>query len=133
MLSDVLFDEANLAIWLETSIYSKISNLITAASINPVVPKIDIIENHLSLNAILHVDTSPSLVSTGHFESVLEALESPVACYLLSLKLAVVENDVLTKILLLEVSHAIRFNVALENELSYIIVTLASEYLTWSS
>lgn len=134
VLSNVLFDEANLAIWLEITVDSEISNLITAATFDFVVPKIDVIENHLSLDSILHIDTSPSLVSAGHFETVLHALKVPCARDLLSsLKHAIVEDDMLAKVLLLEVSHAVRFNVALKNELSDIIATLASEDLAWGS
>jgi hypothetical protein len=47
--------------------------------------------------------------------------------------LTFIEDSVLAKVLFFEVGKAIRLNIALENELSNVIITLTSENLTWGS
>ena len=59
-------------------------------------------------------------------------LESPCAVDFFAVDLTVVHDQVLPEVLFLEVSHAVAFNPALQNEFTDIVMAFASHYLTWS-
>ena len=126
MLPDVLLNKVHLTIGFEVTIDSEFPDVVTSATFNAVVPDIHVVEDHLSLVAVLHVNASPSLVDTSHFERIRETLNVPVTSDSLSLKETIVEDGMLSEVLLLKMSSAILFNVSLENEFTDVIITLAS-------
>lgn len=70
MLADVLLDKVDLTIGFEVTIDCELPDFITTATFNAVVPDIHVVEDHLSLVAVLHVNSSPPLVDTSHFETI---------------------------------------------------------------
>ena len=126
MLADVLLDKVYLSIGFEVTIDSELSDFVTTATFNAVVPDIHVVEDHLSLVAVLHVNSSPPLVYTSHFERIRETLNVPVTSDSLALKETIIEDGMLSEVLLLKVSSSVLFNVSLENEFTYVISTLAS-------
>ena len=102
-----------------------------SATSNTAVPNVQVVKDHFGFVAILHVNTSPSLVTTGHLKFIRETLEIPSAGDSFSLKMTLIEDCVLSKVLLLEVSSAIGLNVSLKNEFSNVIITLPSKDLAW--
>lgn len=131
MLADVLLDKVHLTIGFEVTIDSEFPDVVPSATFNAVVPYIHVVEDHLSLVAVLHVNASPSLVDTSHFESIRETLNVPATSDSLALKETIIEDGMLSEVLLFKVSSTILFNVSLENEFTDVIITLASKYLTW--
>jgi hypothetical protein len=126
MLADVLLDKVDLAIGFEVTIDSEFPDVVTSATFNAVVPDIHVVKDHFGLVAVLHVNASPSLVDTSHFESIRKTLNVPVTSDSLALKESIIEDGMLSEVLLLKVSSAILFNVSLENEFTDVIITLAS-------
>ena len=126
MLADVLLDKVYLSIGFEVTIDSELSDFVTTATFNAVVPDIHVVEDHLSLVAVLHVNASPPLVYTSHFERIRETLNVPVPSDSLALKETIIEDGMLSEVLLFKVSSSVLFNVSLENEFTYVISTLAS-------
>ena len=131
MLADVLLDKVDLTIGFEVTIDCELADFVTTATFDAVVPDIHVVEDHLSLVAVLHVNTSPPLVDTSHFETIRETLNVPATSDSLALQEAIVEDGMLSEVLLLEMSSAVLFYISLENEFADVIITLASEYLTW--
>ena len=126
MLADVLLDKVYLSIGFEVTIDSELSDFVTTATFNAVVPDIHVVEDHLSLVAVLHINACPPLVDTSHFERIRETLNVPVTSDSLTLKETIIEDGMLSEVLLLKVSSSVLFNVSLENEFTYVISTLAS-------
>ena len=126
MLANVLLDKVYLSIGFEVTIDSKLSDFVTTATFNAVVPDIHVVEDHLSLVSVLHVNACPPLVDTSHFESIRKTLNVPATSDSLALKETIIENGMLSEVLLLKVSGAVLFNVSLENEFTDVIITLAS-------
>jgi hypothetical protein len=126
MLANVLLDKVYLSIGFEVTIDSKLSDFVSTATFNAVVPDIHVVEDHLSLVAVLHVNASPPLVYTSHFERIRETLNVPVTSDSLALKETIIEDGMLSEVLLFKVSSSVLFNVSLENEFTYVISTLAS-------
>ena len=126
MLADVLLDKVDLAIWFEVTIDSELSDIVTSATFNAIVPDIHVVEDHLSLVAVLHVNACPPLVDASHFKSIRKTLNVPATSDSLALKETIIENGMLSEVLLLKVSGAVLFNVSLENEFTDVIITLAS-------
>jgi hypothetical protein len=134
MLSNVLFGKVDLTVALEFTIDFKLTYFVRTASIDAIVPDIHVAEYHLSFIAVLHVDTSPSLVATSHFEGVRETLDTPATRDSLTVyEISFVQDSVLAKILLLEMSFAVWLDISLKNEISNVIRPLTSKYLTRSS
>lgn len=132
MLADVLLDKVHLTIGFEVTIDSEFPDVVPSATFNAVVPDIHVVEDHLSLVAVLHVNASPSLVDTSHFESITCTMNVPATSDSLALKETIIEDGMLlSEVLLFKVSSTILFNVSLENEFTDVIITLASKYLTW--
>ena len=131
MLTDVLLDKVDLTIGLEVTIDCELPDLVTTATFDAVVPDIHVVEDHLSLVAVLHVNASPPLVDTSHFETIRETLNVPVSGDSLALQETIVKDGMLSEVLLLEMCSAVLFYISLENEFSDVIITLASKYLTW--
>ena len=131
MLADVLLDKVDLTIGFEVTIDCELADFVTTATFDAVVPDIHVVEDHLSLVAVLHVNDSPPLVDTSHFETIRETLNVPATSDSLALQEAIVEDGMLSEVLLFEMSSAVLFNISLENEFTDVIITLASKYLTW--
>jgi hypothetical protein len=70
MLADVLLDKVDLTIGFEVTIDCELPDFVTTATFDAVVPDIHVVEDHLSLVAVLHVNSSPPLVDTSHFETI---------------------------------------------------------------
>ncbi len=70
MLANILLDEVDLSVWLKVTIDIEFSDLITTMTCDTIVPDVQVVKDHFSFVAILHVNTSPSLVDTGHLELV---------------------------------------------------------------
>ena len=126
MLADVLLDKVDLTVGFEVPIDSELSDCITSATFDAVVPDIHVIEVHFGLVAVLHVNASPSLVNTSHFERTSIILKAPATFNSLALELTLIEDSMLSEILLLKVRRAILFYISLENEFTDVIMTLAS-------
>ena len=134
MLVDVLFDKVHLGyliIRFEVTIDSELSYFVTTATFNAVFPDIHVVEDYLSLVAVLHVSSNPPLVCSSHFEHIRFILETfgfddPVTIDSLVLKVPFIQDGMMFEVLFLKVSIAVLFNISLENEFSYVISTLAS-------
>ena len=126
MLADVLLDKVDLTIGFEVTIDSKLPDFVTTATLNAVVKDIHVVEDHFGLGTLLHVNSSPPLVDTSHFESIRHSLNVPATTDCLALKETIIEDGMLSEVLLLKVSSAVLFNVSLENEFTDIIIALAS-------
>jgi hypothetical protein len=126
MLPDVLLNKVHLTIGFEVTIDSEFPDVVTSATFNAVVPDIHVVEDHLSLVSVLHVNACPPRVDTSHFESIRKTLNVPATSDSLALKETIIENGMLSEVLLLKVSGAVLFNVSLENEFTDVIITLAS-------
>jgi len=126
MMAGVLLDKVDLTVGFIVTIDSKLSSLVTTATFNAVVPDIHVDEDHLILVAVLHVKSSPLFVDASHLETARETFYVPVTFYPLTLKETIIENGMLSEVLLLKVSSTVLFYVSLENEFTDVIIALAS-------
>jgi hypothetical protein len=70
VLTNVLLDEVDLAVRVKISVDFEFSDFVTTTTLNLIVPNIHVVKDHFDFIAVLHVDTSPSLVGTSHLEGV---------------------------------------------------------------
>jgi len=88
------------------------------------------IDDHLVLAVLVVILPAPGLISARHVEGAAVLLEGPGAVDLLAVNLSIVHDEVLPKVLLLEVCEAVALDPALQDELADVVVALASYDLT---
>jgi hypothetical protein len=130
MLTDVLFDKGNLSVRVPVSAYGEFANRIRSITFNLIIEHVQVINYHFMIFTVLLVYALPDFVGAGHLEGTTELLESPRSSDLLPIELAIIEDLVLSHVLLLEVSEAVGLNEALETELADIVEALSSHDFT---
>jgi hypothetical protein len=130
MLADVLFDKSNLAVRVPVSADGKVTNRISSITFNLIIEDVQVVNDHLMILIVLLIDALPDLVGAGHLEGAAELLEGPCSGNLMAIELSIIEDLVLSKVLLLEVSEAIGLNKTLESKLTDIVKALSSDNFT---
>ena len=130
VLPDVLLDERDLSVGVPVAVDGKVADLVSSITFNLIIEDVQVVNLHFMILAILLVHALPDLVGAGHLEGTAELLEGPGAGNFFPVELTIIEDLVLAQILLLEVSEAVGLNVALESELTDIVMALASHDLT---
>lgn len=130
MLADVLFDKSNLSARVPISADGKVTNLISSITFNLIIEDVQVVNDHLMILVVLLVYALPDLVGAGHLEGAAELLKGPCSGDLMAIELSIIEDLMLTKVLLLEVSKAVGLNITLESELADIVKALSSYNFT---
>jgi hypothetical protein len=90
------------------------------------------IDDHLVLAIFIVILPAPGLISARHVKLAAVLLEGPGAVDLLAVDLPIVHEGMLPEVLLLEVCEAVALDPTLQDELTDVVVALASHDLTRS-
>jgi hypothetical protein len=90
------------------------------------------IDDHLVLAIFIVILPAPGLISARHVKGAAVLLEGPRAVDFLAVDLAIVHDEVLPEVLLLKVCEAVALDPPLQDELTDVVVALASHDLTRS-
>jgi len=129
----VLLDEGDLAIGAPVTIDREGAVLVASTTLDSAVEDIQVIDCHGVLSAVLVVLSSPGSGGAGHKERAAVLLEGPYTRDLFAIELAVVHHEMLANVLLLEVIHAIGFNMTVDHEFANIIATSAPDDVAGAS
>jgi hypothetical protein len=84
VLANILLYKIDRAIGVEISIDCELAHFIFTLTLDAVVPDIQVIKDNIMFLTVLHVNSSPSLVSTSHFKIIRHTLKIPTPSYLLA-------------------------------------------------